>query len=50
MKDRLIQNTLLYHIVHKILEESPRFDLNDEELKSNLACVANNDYIEVKRD
>ena len=50
MKDRLRKNTLLYHIVKRILEESPRFDLNDEELKSNLACVANNDYNEVKRD
>ena len=50
MKDRFKKNTVLYHIVYKILEESPGFELNDEELNSNLAGVANNDYNEVKRD
>ena len=50
MKDRFKKNTVLYHIVYKILEESPGFEINDEELNSNLAGVANNDYNEVKRD
>ena len=50
MKDRFKKNTVLYHIVYKILEESPGFELNDEELNSNLAGVANNDFNEVKRD
>ena len=50
MKDRFKKNTVLYHIVYKILEESPGFELNDEELNSNLNGVANNDYNEVKRD
>ena len=50
LKDRFKEKTVLYHIIHKILNMTPTFTLNDEELNSNLTSVSNTDYDGVKKD
>ena len=50
MKDRHREKTVLYYVVHKILDVTPGFALNNETLLSNLASVSNTDYDGVKKD
>ena len=50
MKDRFKERTVLFYVVQKIIDGTPGFTLNSEELMSNLASVSNTDYDGVKKD